>query len=101
MDSGISGGGAYRETRARRWPQAESEGVPEPLDRSWLLPFLLLCLQERNLHGYELVYEVGNLGVGGVRAKDIYRLLQEAETEGSSSPRGERPSACSRGATTG
>ncbi len=82
MDLGIGGRGTYRDTRARRWPLAEGDGAPEPLDRSWLLPFLLLCLQERDLHGYELMYEVGNLGFGGVRPGEIYRLLREAEAEG-------------------
>ncbi len=82
MDLGIDGGGTYRQTRARRSPLAERDGVPEPLDRSWLLPFVLLCLQERDLHGYELMYKVGNLGFGGVRQAEVYKLLQEAEREG-------------------
>lgn len=81
-DLGIGGGGTYRETPARRWPRAEGEVAPEPLDRSWLLPFLLLCLQERDLYGYELMHQVGNLGFGDVRPGEIHRLLREAQGEG-------------------
>ncbi len=81
MDLGTEGGGTYRETRARRAPLAGGDGPPEPLDHAWLLPFLLLCLQEQDLRGYELMYRIGNLGFGGVRPGEVYKLLREAEDE--------------------
>jgi len=87
IDLGSGGGGTYPRSRAGRWPGEDEsgggiEGARIPPDRVWLLPFLLLCLRERDLHGYELVYEIGGLGFVAVRPREIYAILREAEGEG-------------------
>jgi poly-beta-hydroxybutyrate-responsive repressor len=50
--------------------------------RSLLHPFLLLLLVERPDHGYDLTCRLGHLGVAGVDASHVYRVLRGLEHDG-------------------
>lgn len=49
---------------------------------SWLVPFLLLALQERDSYGYELARSMSGLDVGSRHPAKVYRALQQMEEEG-------------------
>ena len=83
IDPGADGGGSEGEDYAGRWPRYVEEGEDTTgLNREWILPFLLLSIRERDLHGNELLQKIGDLGFGAVRAGEIYMVLWKAEREG-------------------
>ena len=58
------------------------DGALESLSVDWIVPFLLLGLQERNSYGYELTRRIDDLGFGATRLGTVYRTLRQIEKEG-------------------
>ncbi len=56
--------------------------VPVGLPRSYLRPCLLLLLAEGTSHGYELLDQVGGLGLERVDPGGLYRCLRAMDEEG-------------------
>lgn len=56
--------------------------VQVTLPRQYVRPCLLLLLAESASHGYELLEQVRDLGVGSVDAGGLYRELRTMEREG-------------------
>jgi PadR family transcriptional regulator PadR len=67
---------------AGRVPGGSAEDVPTGLPRSYLRPCLLLLLAEGTSHGYELLDQVGALGLDRVDPGGLYRSLRSMEQEG-------------------
>ena len=59
-----------------------TEDVPSGLPRNYLRPCLLLLLAEGTSHGYELLAQVGALGLSRVDPGGLYRCLRSMEQEG-------------------
>lgn len=59
-----------------------AEDVPSGLPRNYLRPCLLLLLAEGTGHGYELLDQVGALGLDRVDPGGLYRCLRSMEQEG-------------------
>ena len=59
-----------------------AEDVPSGLPRNYLRPCLLLLLAEGTGHGYELLDQVGQLGLDRVDPGGLYRCLRAMEQEG-------------------
>lgn len=55
---------------------------PVGLPRNYLRPCLLLLLAEGTSHGYELLDQVGALGLGHVDPGGLYRCLRSMDEEG-------------------
>jgi poly-beta-hydroxybutyrate-responsive repressor len=49
---------------------------------NWMVPFLLVCLQERDCHGHELAQNISNLGLEATHSEIMYGTLQHMENEG-------------------
>ena len=49
---------------------------------NWMVPFLLVCLQERDCHGHELAQNMNNLGLEATHSEIMYGTLQHMEKEG-------------------
>jgi poly-beta-hydroxybutyrate-responsive repressor len=49
---------------------------------NWMVPFLLVCLQERDCHGHELAQNMNNLGLEATHSETMYGTLQHMEKEG-------------------
>jgi PadR family transcriptional regulator PadR len=60
----------------------KSDAVLKVPSVSWLVPFLLLALQERDSYGYELARRMSDLDVGSKHPTKVYRALQQMEEEG-------------------
>ena len=58
------------------------DGASGRRDRDWLIPFLLLCMRERDPYGHELAREIIAAGFAAVRVGEIYRVLRRMEAEG-------------------
>ncbi len=58
------------------------EEVPAGLPRNYLRPCLLLLLAEGTSHGYELLDQVGALGLDRVDPGGLYRCLRAMDEEG-------------------
>lgn len=50
--------------------------------RSWLIPFLLLCMRDGDLYGQVLLERLDELGFGATRQGEVYRVLRELGGEG-------------------
>ncbi len=61
---------------------ARGEDGPGALPRNYLRPCLLLLLAESPSHGYDLLEQLGRLGLGGADTGWLYRLLRTMEQEG-------------------
>jgi poly-beta-hydroxybutyrate-responsive repressor len=59
-----------------------SEDTLEMLSTSWLVPFLLLLMRERDSYGQDLTRRVADLGFGATRPGTVYRTLRQMEKEG-------------------
>jgi PadR family transcriptional regulator, regulatory protein PadR len=59
-----------------------AEEVPIGLPRNYLRPCLLLLLAEGTSHGYELLDQVGALGMERVDPGGLYRCLRAMDEEG-------------------
>ena len=59
-----------------------AEEVPIALPRNYLRPCLLLLLAEGTSHGYELLEQVGALGLERVDPGGLYRCLRAMDEEG-------------------
>ena len=59
-----------------------ADDVPSGLPRNYLRPCLLLLLAEGTSHGYELLDQVGALGLERVDPGGLYRCLRSMEQEG-------------------
>ena len=49
---------------------------------NWMVPFLLVCLQERDCHGHESAQNMNNLGLEATHSEIMYGTLQHMEKEG-------------------
>ena len=49
---------------------------------SWLVPFLLLVLQEQDSYGYELTWSMSDFDFGPRNPLVVYRALRQMEEEG-------------------
>lgn len=58
------------------------DGLPTDLPRNYLRPCLLLLLAEGTSHGYELLDQVGALGLDRVDPGGLYRCLRAMDEEG-------------------
>ena len=58
------------------------EEVPIGLPRNYLRPCLLLLLAEGTAHGYELLAQMGSLGIERVDPGGLYRSLRAMDEEG-------------------
>jgi len=58
-----------------------TEDLPSGLPRNYLRPCLLLLLAEGTSHGYELLDQVGSLGLDRVDPGGLYRCLRSMEQE--------------------
>lgn len=56
-------------------------GPPSGLPRSYLRPCLLLLVAERPCHGYELLEQLGELGLERADPGGLYRCLRAMEQE--------------------
>jgi poly-beta-hydroxybutyrate-responsive repressor len=56
------------------------EGAPQP--RNWLQPFLLLCLQQWQSYGYELMRRLALFGFEATDPGSVYRTLRQLEKDG-------------------
>ncbi len=67
----------------RGWGMRESGASPagrhSPLKGSLLEPALLILLKERPRHGYTLLSDLENLGMGTLHPSVVYRLLRDME----------------------
>lgn len=81
-DGGRLGGEDYVEMWLHYTQDGRAGATAETLDREWLLPFLLLGVRERDLHGNELLRRIEDLGFGSVRSGEVYKILWKAEREG-------------------
>ena len=61
---------------------AGPEEVPIGLPRNYLRPCLLLLLAEGTSHGYELLDQIGSLGLDRVDPGGLYRCLRAMDEEG-------------------
>jgi len=61
---------------------AVSDEALEVLSTEWIVPFLLVCLQERDCRGHELMRKMVDLGLGATRSAAMYRALRQMEKEG-------------------
>ncbi|CAN5135748.1 hypothetical protein BH24ACT10_BH24ACT10_19230 [soil metagenome] len=59
-----------------------ADDLPAGLPRNYLRPCLLLLLAEGTAHGYELLDQVGALGLDRVDPGGLYRCLRAMEEEG-------------------
>ncbi|HVM06178.1 MAG TPA: helix-turn-helix transcriptional regulator [Acidimicrobiales bacterium] len=59
-----------------------SHGRDDGLPRGYLRACLLLLVAEAPVHGYELVAQLGDLGVGRPDAATVYRTLRGLDEEG-------------------
>ena len=59
-----------------------AEDLPAGLPRNYLRPCLLLLLAEGTAHGYELLDQVGALGLDRVDPGGLYRCLRAMDEEG-------------------
>lgn len=59
-----------------------SDGSLEVLSADWIVPFLLVCLRNRNRYGRELTRKMIDLGFGMRRSEAMYRALRQMEKEG-------------------
>lgn len=59
-----------------------ADDVPASLPRNYLRPCLLLLLAEGTSHGYELLEQVGSLGLERVDPGGLYRCLRAMDEEG-------------------
>jgi len=70
-------------SRASRAVSARpSAALPVALPRNYLRPCLLLLLAEGTSHGYELLEQVGSLGMDSVDPGGLYRCLRAMDEEG-------------------
>ncbi len=58
------------------------EGVLEVSSASWLVPFLLLVLQEEDSCGHELAWSISGFDFGPRSPSMVYRTLHQMEEEG-------------------
>jgi len=65
-----------------RMSGGSAEEVPVGLPRNYLRPCLLLLLAEGTSHGYELLDQVGELGLERVDPGGLYRCLRAMDEEG-------------------
>lgn len=56
--------------------------VSEVSPVNWMVPFLLVCLQERDCHAHELAQNISNLGLEATHSEIMYGTLQHMEKEG-------------------
>jgi poly-beta-hydroxybutyrate-responsive repressor len=56
------------------------EGAVRP--RNWLQPFLLLCLQQWQSYGYDLMRRLALFGFEATGPGSVYRTLRQLEKEG-------------------
>ncbi len=61
---------------------AHARDLAVGLPRNYLRPCLLLLLAEGTAHGYELMEQVGTLGLDRVDAGGLYRCLRAMDEEG-------------------
>ena len=54
----------------------------EPRPRNWLVPVILLALQEWNSYGYELMQRAAALGFEAMNTSTFYRTLRRMEEDG-------------------
>ena len=59
-----------------------ADEVPVSLPRNYLRPCLLLLLAEGTSHGYELLDQVGELGLDRVDPGGLYRSLRAMDEKG-------------------
>jgi PadR family transcriptional regulator PadR len=59
-----------------------NDEVLEVSSASWLVPFLLLGLRERDSYGHELMRSMSGFDFGPRRPVAVYRALQQMEKEG-------------------
>jgi PadR family transcriptional regulator PadR len=59
-----------------------AEEIPVGLPRNYLRPCLLLLLAEGTSHGYELLDQIGALGMDRVDPGGLYRCLRAMDEEG-------------------
>ncbi len=62
--------------------KAAPEDIPVGLPRNYLRPCLLLLLAEGTSHGYDLLDQVGALGLERVDPGGLYRCLRAMDEEG-------------------
>ena len=58
------------------------DGVLDVSSASWLVPFLLLALQEEDSCGYELTWIISDFDFGPRSPSIVYRTLHQMEEEG-------------------
>lgn len=70
------------EQQVRSFFGVANDGVLEVPPDNWMVPFLLVSLQEGDCHGRELARKVTYPGFEASRPRAIYRTLQQMEKEG-------------------
>jgi PadR family transcriptional regulator, regulatory protein PadR len=68
--------------------QKEKNGTPNNLEKSisgapknFMIPFLLLCLRNWNLHGYKLIQQLMSFGFTSIDQGNVYRTLRQLEKD--------------------
>jgi DNA-binding PadR family transcriptional regulator len=59
-----------------------NDGMLEAPSVDWMVPFLLICLRERDRYGHELARKVIDSGFEATNPEEMYRTLQQMEKEG-------------------
>jgi poly-beta-hydroxybutyrate-responsive repressor len=70
------------DSRVRDFFGVVSDELLEELSVEWVVPFLLVCLQEWDYRGHELTRKMSDLGFGATRSAAMYRALRQMEKEG-------------------
>jgi PadR family transcriptional regulator PadR len=70
------------DSRVRDFFGVVSDEVLEELTVEWIVPFLLVRLQEWDYRGHELTRKMRDLGFGATRSAAMYRALRQMEKEG-------------------
>jgi PadR family transcriptional regulator, regulatory protein PadR len=61
---------------------ASRNAQPEARPRNWLVPVMLLSLQQWNSYGYELMERAADFGFGAMNPGTMYRTLRHMEENG-------------------
>lgn len=75
--------------QVRSFLGVKNDGVLEVPPDGWMVPFLLVRLQEGDYHGRELAQKVTYPGYEASRPRTVYQVLQQMEKEGMILSRGD------------
>ncbi|OIK10423.1 poly-beta-hydroxybutyrate-responsive repressor [Bacillus sp. MUM 116] len=60
---------------------ANQDRTMNTMPKNLMVPFLLLSLQNVNLHGYKLIQELAQFGFATIDQGNVYRILRQLEKD--------------------